>query len=298
MGTLRDLQNNPYAAENRQRREFAFSGQAGVQDIPYLYELQAGRRSRTPAGIGGQDGGLGSEATGAPNPQSLAAVGGSGGGGATGAADVGLPGPGLAGEEEEGFNSLAFFRDQGADAGFGGLDRFDRDFNPAPTEFTNLDSPFGWGLDIVDHSNTPLSLIAKAMKAGIRGSNLSVLNQMLERYGLETLGPLDIAVGVGGFNSYGRGSPQSVIDVIDGRLGDNDPFSRAKGAGLGDPDLSFFGGPSYDTGMGSPSYGGSSGKGSTQSSYSGGGGQSGERSRNDRNDPQAGSKDIRDSGSF
>ena len=83
---------------NRQKREFAASGQASTADIPWLYAIQAEQGGRTPSGIGeGQGGGAGDDAA-APNPQSLASLGGPSGGGASGAADAGLPGPGLDGE--------------------------------------------------------------------------------------------------------------------------------------------------------------------------------------------------------
>ncbi|NIA67775.1 hypothetical protein HBA54_04155 [Pelagibius litoralis] len=128
MPSLADLRD-PYAAQNRQKRDFAYSGQADTADIPWLYAIQAGQGGRGPSGIGEGQGGADDAA--APNPQSLASLGGgASGGGSSGAADVGLPGPGLSGEED--IEALQSFFERGGDRGFGGLDSFDRGFGDLP----------------------------------------------------------------------------------------------------------------------------------------------------------------------
>ncbi|WP_167221954.1 hypothetical protein [Pelagibius litoralis] len=220
MPSLADLRD-PYAAQNRQKRDFAYSGQADTADIPWLYAIEAGQGRRGPSGIGEGQGG-GADDAAAPNPMSLASLGGGGsGGGSSGAADVGLPGPGLSGEED--IESLGFLGDRGSDRGFGGGGSFDRGFGDPVgihDEYTPLDGLYGDVLDVAGFGPQPFGAFAALMKGGARGANASILDQRLRAEGLPGVGFWENAMAVLGLNDLGVGTLGNELDTFQGQLGE------------------------------------------------------------------------------
>ena len=251
---------NRLAELNRSKRDYAYSGRAGVGDIPYLYAIEAEQAAANqPAGIG-QGGGSG-EDTAAANPQSFGGVG-----GASGGADTGLPGPGQLGLGEE-FDQ--FYRDyneiqgrEGGQAGesfSGGLYGEGGYVDPTLAELVGY---FGPG---------PIGLVGSIGAAGMRGYNAGLLDTELENAGFSGLTGLQQIGAAFGLNNYGAGDPRSTYGK-DGIGGLAEAAYEAQGnagdfSSINDPAL----GVSTNQRMreGSPGLGASS-------SYRGGG-QAGER---------------------
>jgi len=285
MPTLADL--------NRQKRDYAFSGQANIGDVPWLYELlQRQAEANRPAGIG-EPTALGAGEA-APNPQSYAIGGGGGGGGTVGAADTGLPGPGQTGFGSD-FDRA--FRDWERGGQAGEIDRTGEGAPVGPLGYIDLSGPFGYVLDAVRFGlPSPLGLAGSVANLGIRMSNTEILEDQLQRYGL---GGLSFGQQIGaalGLNRYGTGNVEDVLSIVDERLGENDPFAQAMRAGLGEPDLSFF-----DAVESGAMTGGGVAEGRSRSSYRDTSpGRRGARDpgRGADRDPQREGRDIRESGSF
>ncbi len=229
MRSLKDLRD-PYAVQNRQKREFAISGQASTADVPWLYAIEAAQGGRRPSGIGEGQGGGGDDAA-APNPQSLASLGGpSGGGGASGAADAGLPGPGLDGEDDIG---MSLFRggDRGADRGFGGADSFDRGFGDLPEG--NIDDFGGY--------STPLGIAGSLLPIPFGGTLGSIVGGGLDIFRdydrADEFDPEGTSGGFGGFIDA------VVNEMSGGRAGQSafdsriDNYQERTGTGLNDAAL-------------------------------------------------------------
>ncbi|MGF1629150.1 MAG: hypothetical protein ACFCUT_06735 [Kiloniellaceae bacterium] len=283
---------NRLADLNRQKRDYAYSGQANIGDVPWLYAMQAEQAAANqPAGIG-EGGGMGGDDMAAPNPQSLGSIGGGGGGGTTGAADTGMVGPGQTGFGAEGDQFYRYMTENGGQAGepggagAGGVEfgEWGEYVDPTLAEWTGYLGP------------GPIGLVGTLGAMGMRGYNANVLDDLLGKAGLPGLSGWQQLGAAFGLNNYGVGTLGQEIDTFEGQLrgAGQMPTQNASGAAEGSgydlgsgfsPDaiaaraqqrvgpLDFFGGSGLTAAVGAAdsAYSGGAGAGSSQparSSYS------------------------------